>query len=113
MHHLNRSRCLHLNEKLANKTVSEKCTAIKDLEQEMSNKDVADKYGVPRNTVSTWFKYKEKLLSSLEKAGSNSKRKKLRDGELENVDKAVYSWFVSTSTHRWAFAERKGSGVRS
>ena len=47
--------------KLANKTVIEKCKAIKDLEQGMSNKDVADKYGVPRNTVSTWFENKEKL----------------------------------------------------
>ena len=34
------------------------------------NKDVADKYGIPRNTVSTWFKNKEKLFSSLEKVGT-------------------------------------------
>ena len=50
------------------------------------NKDVADKYGIPRNTVSTWFKNKEKLCS---------KRKKLHAGEFEDVDKAVYLWFVA------------------
>ena len=41
------------------------------------------------------LKTKEKLLSSLERAGSNSKRKKLRDGEFENMDKAVHLWFVA------------------
>ena len=55
----------------------------------MSNKDAANKYSVPRNTISTWFKNKEKLLSSLEKGRSNSKEKKLRVGEFEDVDKAV------------------------
>ena len=66
-----------------------KCKAIKDLGQGMFNKDVANKSGVPRNTVSTWFKNKEKLLSSLEKGRSNLKRKRLRTGKFEDVDKAV------------------------
>ena len=48
-----------------------------------------------QETVSTWFKNKEKLLPSLEKCASNSKRKKLRAGEIEDVDKAVYLWFVA------------------
>ena len=75
--------------KLTKKTVIERCKAIKDLEQGMSKKDAANKYSVPRNTISTWFKNKEKLLSSLEKGRSNSKKKKLRVGEFEDVDKAV------------------------
>ena len=45
---------------------------FKDLENGMSNRDVAAKYGVPRNTLSTWFKNKEKILDSLEK-GTNTK----------------------------------------
>ena len=47
--------------KLTNKSLAEKCKALKDLENGMSNKDVAAKYGVPRNTVSTWVKSKHKL----------------------------------------------------
>ena len=43
-------------------TVFEKCKAIKNLEQGMSNKDVAHKYSVPRNTVSTWCKIKRKVV---------------------------------------------------
>ena len=87
--------------KLTNKTVIEKYKAIIDLEQGMSNKDVANKHGVPRNTASTWFKNKDNSLPLLEKGGSNSKRKKLHDGELEDVDLKMWitvficSFFVS------------------
>ena len=60
----------------------------------MSNKDVAAKYGVPKNTLSTWVKNKEKLLDSL-KTGSNIKRQKLRRDNYEMVDKAIFNWLLS------------------
>ena len=47
--------------------MTEKCIALKNLENGLSNKDVATKYGVLRNTVSTWVKNKNKLTASLEK----------------------------------------------
>ena len=37
----------------------------------MTKKDVADKYGVQKNALSTWAKSKEKLLYSIER-GSNA-----------------------------------------
>ena len=79
---------------LNNKSLVEKCKALKDLENGMTNKDVAVKYGVPKNTVSTWTKNKEKWLLSLEKKGMNSKRKNMRGGNFEKVDKAIYTWFI-------------------
>ena len=48
--------------KYVHKTLREKCQSLKDLEKGMSNKDVAAKYGVPKNTLSTWVKSKEKLF---------------------------------------------------
>ena len=60
----------------------------------MSNKDVAAKYGVPKNTLSTWVKNKEKLLDSL-KIESNIKRQKLRRDNYEMVDKAIFNWLLS------------------
>ena len=45
---------------LNNKSLVEKCKALKDLENGMTNKEVAVKYGVPKSTVSTWNKNKEK-----------------------------------------------------
>ena len=59
--------------KLTNKSLIEECKALKDLENGMLNKDVAAKYGVRRNTISTWIKSKHKLTASLEKKEMNSR----------------------------------------
>ena len=80
--------------KLTNKYLPQKCKALKDLENGLSSKDVATKYGVPRNTVSTWIKNKHKLTTSLEKRGMNSLRTNTCCGNYEKVDKAIYNWFV-------------------
>ena len=60
----------------------------------MCNNDVPAKYGVPKNTLSTWVKNKVKLLDSLEK-GNNIKRQKLRTGNFEIVDKVIFNLFLS------------------
>ena len=77
--------------KLTNKSLAEKSKALKDLENRFSNKDVATKYGVPRNTVSTWVKNKHILTVSLEKKGMNCSRKITRCGNYEKVVKAIYN----------------------
>ena len=51
----------------------------------MSNKCMAENYGVPRNTVSVSVKNKE--LALLEKKSTNSKRQKQRFGDFQKVDK--------------------------
>ena len=33
----------------------------------MTNKEAADKFGVPKNTISTWIKNKEKIFKRLKK----------------------------------------------
>ena len=84
-------RCFNMavERKLAIKTLAEKCPALRDLENGISNKNVAEKYGVPKNTVSTWLKNKEKLFTALEK--SSNKRKKVRESNYPDIDK----WFLS------------------
>ena len=79
--------------KLVNKILKEKCAATKDLEKGVSNKGVAEKYSVPKNTISTWVKRKDKLFSALEK-GSNIKRQKLRKANHDCVDQALLKWFL-------------------
>ena len=71
-------RCFNMavKRKLAVKTLAEKCQALRDLENGISSKNVAEKYGVPKNTVSTWLKNKEKFFTALEKS-SNKRKKKL------------------------------------
>ena len=58
-----------------------------------SNKNAAEKYGVPKNTVSIWLKNKEKLFTALEK--SSNKRKKVRESNYPDIDNVVFKWFLS------------------
>ena len=51
--------------------------------------DVATKYGVSKNTSSIWVKSKEKLFAALEK-GNDVKRQKIRTGDHETLDTAVF-----------------------
>ena len=44
---------------------------------------MAVKYGIPQNTVSTWLKNKEKIVSAFE-SGKNPKRLKLKTAENDN-----------------------------
>ena len=52
--------------KLTVKSLGKKCQALRDLEKGLSNKDVAERYGVPRNTISAWVKNKSKYFAALE-----------------------------------------------
>ena len=65
--------------KLSVKSLDEKCLSLRDLEKGLSNKDVPEKYDLPRNTISTWVKNKSKYFAALEQA--LNKRKKLRSSD--------------------------------
>ena len=84
---------LHVVVLFVHKTLREKCQAFKDLEKG-ENKDVAAKYNLPKNTLSTWVKNKEKLFDALKK-GTNVKRQKLKSGNHELVDQAIFNWFLN------------------
>ena len=66
---------------------------MRDLENGISNKSVAEKYGVPKNIVSIWLKNKEKLFTTFEK--SSDKRKKVRESNYPDIDNVVFKWFLS------------------
>ena len=57
--------------KLSVKGLGGKCQALRDLEKGLSNKDVAEKYGAPRNTISTWIKNKSEYFAALEQSSKN------------------------------------------
>ena len=75
------------------KNLNEKCKALRDLEIGLSNKKVAAKYGVPKNTVSIWVKNKAKLFIALKQC--SDKRKKLRESDYKRVDNVVFRWLLS------------------
>ena len=83
-----------LKRKLSVKTLNEKCKALKDIEKALSNKDASKKHGVPPNTNSTWIKNKEKQFKALEDSCC-SKKRKLREYDVEKLDNVVFRWFFS------------------
>ena len=67
--------------KLNTKTLKEKCDILSHIEKGMTNKEAADKFGVPKNTISTWIKNKEKMFQALEESAPSTK--KLRGCQYE------------------------------
>ena len=51
---------------LNTKTLKEKCDILSHIEKGITNKEAADQFGVPKNTISTWIKNKEKVFQALE-----------------------------------------------
>ena len=47
---------------------------------------------MPKNTISTWSKNKEKVFQALEESARSTK--KSRGCEYKKVDKALFEWFV-------------------
>ena len=77
--------------KYTHKTFCEKCQALKDLEIGESNKNIAAKYNLPKNTLSTWVKNKEKLFDALKK-GTNVKTQKMKSGNHDSGFMALAIW---------------------
>ena len=79
--------------KISAKTLSDKYEAFKKIERDIPKKDVAAEYNVPRNTISTWLKNKEKIVTAFE-SENNCSMHKLKSSNYDNLDQAVYKWFV-------------------
>ena len=77
--------------KLKSIKLIQKCQIIRQIEKGMTNKEASEKFDVPKNTISTWMKNKDKLFEGLEQ--SSSEAKKMRGCDYEQVDKAVFKWF--------------------
>ena len=58
---------------LSVKSLGEKCQALRQPEKRLSNKDVAEKYGVPKNTISTWIKNQSRYFAALEQSKKKTK----------------------------------------
>ena len=85
--------------KLNTKSIKDKYQALKEVEGK-SKLQVAAKYGIPKNTLSTWIKNKDKIFEAAKK-GMNTKRQRLRAGSYEKLDQAIFKWLLTVrSKHR-------------
>ena len=79
--------------KLNIKSIKDKYSALKEVEDRKTKSQVAAKYGIPKNTLSTWLKNKDKISEATNK-GSNSKRQRLRQGTFANLAQARFKWLL-------------------
>ena len=79
--------------KYSSKSVRQKYEALKLLEKGRAKKNVAAQFKVPPNTISTWLKNKEKIVRAFE-GGSHQTQLRLKVSTHDNLDKALYKWFV-------------------
>ena len=49
-----------VKQKLSINSLGKKCQASRDLEKGLSNSNVTEQYGIPRNNILTWVKNKSK-----------------------------------------------------
>ena len=87
-----RQNKMSVKHKLNTKTLTGKCDILSHIEKGMTNKETADKFGLPKNTISTWIKNIENIFQVLEESAPSTK--KLRSCQYEKVDKALFEWFV-------------------
>ena len=68
-----------------------KYKALLELEKGKTNKEVAQLFGVPENTVSTWKKNQDKIFQAFQQGSATTKRVKV--DTYDQVNKAVLKWF--------------------
>ena len=84
-----------LKQMYTTKTLREKGNVLKDIERGISNKDVAKKYIVVKNsTLSTRIKNKDTLIDAYESGEAIRNEKGYGTAEHENVEKAVLKWLL-------------------
>lgn len=74
-------------------TIEVKYAALKELERGVSNKDVSEKFNIPKNTLSTWKKNKDKIIAAFKSSGG-TKRQRIKEGTYEHVNLACYKWLL-------------------
>ena len=81
--------------KLSTKSIKEKYTALNEVEEGSSKPQVAIKYGIPKNTLSTWIKSKDKMFEAMKTQGNKSKRQRLKEGTYTHLDNVIFKWLLT------------------
>ena len=79
------------NRRAEDKSCKIKYKALKELEKGFPHKDVVSLLGVPKNTLSTWKKNKDKIF---EKYNSGLISKRVKPEKYEELNKVVHKWFL-------------------
>ena len=81
-------------QKRKNLSVDEKISALLDVGKGAKKSDVAKRFGIPANTLSTWIKNKHKIMETYD--CSNPERKRQRLSTYDDIERALIDWFKQT-----------------
>ena len=77
-------------------SLSTKLSIVEDLEcKRKTQADICKEMGLSKSTVSTLWANRMKIKAAVTDGSTSSSRKKLRVSSYEDVDMALYQWFVS------------------
>ncbi|XP_041251671.1 tigger transposable element-derived protein 4 [Onychostruthus taczanowskii] len=74
-------------------TIEEKIDIISAVESGKKKADIAAKYGIKRNSLSSIMKNKEKVLEAFETLRFDPKRKRLRTAFYADLEEALMKWY--------------------
>lgn len=78
------------------RSLETKLAAIADVEAGLEPKvNIARKYDIPPNTLSTWIKNADRIKAASQAADFRPHRKKLRTTPYDDIDKALYEWYMN------------------
>ena len=86
--------------KLNTKSIKERYAGLKDVEEVLSRSmlkrsQVAMKYVIPKDTLSTWIKNEENIFESMKTQGNKSKRRRLKQGTFAKLDDLIFKWILT------------------
>ena len=89
-----------VNEKTV--SIEDKFKALQETESGQPKSLVAQKYGVPRKTISTWLLpgNKERIIAAFFSGKINLKRKNVKVGKYEDLHKAIFNWFMTARSNK-------------
>ena len=77
------------NQRHCEHTLDVKYAALMEIERGVANKDVSKKFNVSKNTLSTWKKNRDKIVTAFKSSGG-TKRQRIKEGTYEQVNLACF-----------------------
>ena len=74
-------------------TLDNKYAALMEIERGVANKDVSNTFNVPKKTLSTWKKNRDKIVTSFKNSGG-TKRQRIKEGTYVQVNLACFKWLL-------------------
>ncbi|KAH7932909.1 hypothetical protein HPB49_004681 [Dermacentor silvarum] len=84
-------------------SLEEKAKVIAQAEGGKRKSVIAEEFGIPASSLSTILKCKDAIVKALA-SGTSAKHKKVTQPVHEDLDKAVYTWFVETRAKKIALS---------